>query len=64
MVATSHQRFGWSSCGLEELPPMGKLGSACSEAQADASYSRTGFWQEIGTLLEKKQADPAPRGGS
>ena len=43
---------------------MGKLGSACSEAQADASYSRTGFWQEIGTLLEKKQADPAPRGGS
>lgn len=58
MVVTSHQRFGWSSCGLGELPQMEKLGSACSQAQANASYSRASFWQEIGTVLEKKQCRP------
>lgn len=58
MAVASHQRFGWSSCGLGELPRTKKLGSACSQSQEDASYGRDGFWQEIGTMLEKKQCRP------
>jgi len=58
VVVTSHRRLGWSSGGLEKLPPTEKLGSACFQAQADASYSRDGFWQEIGTMLEKQQCRP------
>lgn len=57
VVETSHQKFGWSSCGLGKLL-LEKLGSACSEAQADTDYSRGSFWQEIGTMLEKKQCRP------
>lgn len=58
VVEMSHQRFGWSSCGLRKLLLMEMLGSACSEAQADTGYSRGSFCQEIGTVLEKKQCRP------
>lgn len=57
VVEMSHQRFGWSSCGLGKLLLMEMLGSACSEAQAALKH-----WlqqrQEIGTMLEKKQCRP------
>lgn len=58
MVETSHQMYGWSSCGLGKLLLVEMLGSACSEAQADTGYSRGSFCQEIGIILEKKQCRP------